>query len=346
MSTPQPLPAKTQRRYYFGCAEFDPQSLQLSVLGQTVALERRPLRLLGELLHQADHVVSREELLRTVWGGRVTVRNVLPNAMTKLRKALGRDGKLIVTVPGVGYRLNGPVRVVLGQSAADDLQSPNSSAPAPTSLDVLPLRSANSRNGDAGHMPEPGDLEPTTAHQRGAGRVTGFQAFASLPLARRIELFAPVAEMLRRRHANGLLYNAISQNDLTVFADGKVLLLPKRAHDADHEVHAPAHDPYRPPEIYRGLSGSQRSDIYALGVMFYQFVVGDLERPLLADWQDDVPDAGHRRTIHAATRPEPSLRPASVDDWLTMPDESEEVAVTSWQWMFGLPTKLSRRVRT
>lgn len=344
MSTLQPLPARTQRRYYFGCAEFDPQSLQLSVLGQPIALERRPLRLLGELLHQADHVVTRDELLRTVWGGRVTVRNVLPNAMTKLRKALGRDAKLIVTVPGVGYRLNGPVQVVLGETAADPVHSPVRHGPAPALLDVLSLRSGN----PAGTPAEPGVHldEPGLDAQGCADRSQRFQAFAALALIRRLELFVPVTETVSRRHASGLRYNALCQDDITVFADGRVLLLPKRARDSLEGGHPPPHDPYRPPEIYRGLAGTERSDIYALGVMLYQFVVADLNRPLLADWQDDVPDAGHRRAIVAATHPDPSLRPASVDGWLEMIDESQQAASTSWQWMFGLPVKLTRRAKT
>lgn len=343
MSTSQPIPAKTQRRYYFGCAEFDPQSLQLSVLGQSIALERRPLRLLGELLHQADHVVSREELLRTVWGGRVTVRNVLPNAMTKLRKALGRDAKLIVTVPGVGYRLNGPVRVVLGESAVEQTSSPVSHGPASGVLDVLSLRVASTTRSSDGQQADPEDLQPDQSLDDRSER---FQAFASLALMRRLELFVPVTETIRRRHAGGLRYNAISADDLTVFADGKVLLLPRRTRGSDQGDHPPPHDPYRPPEIYRGLAGSERSDIYALGVMLYQFVIADLDRPLLADWQNDVPDIGHRRAIAAATQPDPSLRPASVSEWLAMLDESGEVASTSWRWMFGLPIKLTRRVRT
>lgn len=342
MNTPQSLPARTQRRYYFGCAEFDPQSLQLSVLGESVALERRPLRLLGELLHQADHVVSRDDLLRTVWGGRVTVRNVLPNAMTKLRKALGRDAKLIVTVPGVGYRLNGPVRVVLGESVADN--PPPSMQPGPSSpvLDVLPLRAGSPNGEHVEHGLESGEHE----HERAADRTEGFRTFASLPLRRRLELFMPVTETVSRRHASGLFYNALCKDDITVFVDGRVLLLPKRARDSGQGGHPPPHDPYRPPEIYRGLVGSERSDLYALGVMLYQFVTADLDRPLLADWQNDVPDAGHRRAIHAATQPDPSLRPASVKDWLALLDESAEAASSSWQWMFGLPVKRARRAGT
>ena len=343
MSTSQPIPARTQRRYYFGCAEFDPQSLQLSVLGESIALERRPLRLLGELLHQADHVVPREELLRTVWGGRVTVRNVLPNAMTKLRKALGRDAKLIVTVPGVGYRLNGPVRVVLGESAAEQAHEPMPQGPASGVLDVLPLRVTDPARSSGDEQAEPDDPQA----DRGLGdRTKRFQAFAALPLLRRLESFAAVTETVSRRHASGLRYNAISAGDLSVFADGKVLLLPKRTRDSNQNAPAPPYDPYRPPEIYRGLAGTERSDIYALGVMLYQFVVADLDRPLLPDWHNDVPDVSHRRAIDAATQPDPSLRPGSVTEWLTMFDELGDVASTSWRWMFGLPLKLTRRAGT
>ncbi|MBL8331004.1 MAG: winged helix-turn-helix domain-containing protein [Rubrivivax sp.] len=84
--------------------------MQLSVDGQPVPAEPRPLRVLLELLRHAGEVVTREELIETVWDGRETVDNVLANAIAKLRRALGDEaGARVLNVPRIGYRLSGSV---------------------------------------------------------------------------------------------------------------------------------------------------------------------------------------------------------------------------------------------
>jgi WD40 repeat protein len=62
-----------------------------------------------------------------------------------------------------------------------------------------------------------------------------------------------------------------------------------------------------------GDSASIRSDIYSLGVMLYQLVVGDLTRPLTADWTEEVEDALLREDLRhcCARRPEDRFAGAS-----------------------------------
>lgn len=92
---------------------FDEAQSSLTVAGRAVAIEPRPLRLLAVLLERSDEVVTKEEIFETVWGGRATVDNVLANAVTKLRKALGEEGGArIVNLPRIGYRLAGPVQCI------------------------------------------------------------------------------------------------------------------------------------------------------------------------------------------------------------------------------------------
>jgi eukaryotic-like serine/threonine-protein kinase len=47
---------------------------------------------------------------------------------------------------------------------------------------------------------------------------------------------------------------------------------------------------YLAPEVLAGRAATAKSDIYALGVMLYQLLVGDLHRPLTAGWEADVDD--------------------------------------------------------
>jgi len=105
-------------RFRFGTAEFDEAQFELRVAGATVELQRKPLEMLRLLLTRAGEVVTKDELLATIWDGRPTVENVIANAMTKLRTALGEDNSnRIVTQPRIGYRFVGAVqRIAVGQS--------------------------------------------------------------------------------------------------------------------------------------------------------------------------------------------------------------------------------------
>ncbi|MBI4660107.1 MAG: protein kinase [Verrucomicrobia bacterium] len=47
---------------------------------------------------------------------------------------------------------------------------------------------------------------------------------------------------------------------------------------------------YLAPELVAGQRASIRSDIYSLGVVLYQLVVGDLSRPVATDWQEKIAD--------------------------------------------------------
>lgn len=97
-------------RWSFGIAQFDESRWQLSVSGDAVELERKPLEVLQYLLRHAGEAVTKEELLNAVWAGRIVVEAVMTNAVGKLRKALGDEAQAIVTtLPRIGYRLSVPV---------------------------------------------------------------------------------------------------------------------------------------------------------------------------------------------------------------------------------------------
>lgn len=76
--------------------------------GQPVVLRGRAFDLLVALVQRAGHVVSRNELLDTVWRGLVVEDNNVAMQVTALRKVL--QGQLIVTVPGRGYCFTGQLR--------------------------------------------------------------------------------------------------------------------------------------------------------------------------------------------------------------------------------------------
>lgn len=111
-------------RYRFGTAEFDESRFELRVSGLPVEVEPRALEVLAYLLRHAGEVVTKEELLRELWGGRATVEKVLTNAVNKVRRALGEaNAGLVATQSRQGYRLDGTVtRTAVGRRGGSGLQ--------------------------------------------------------------------------------------------------------------------------------------------------------------------------------------------------------------------------------
>ncbi|MGD0567351.1 MAG: winged helix-turn-helix domain-containing protein [Candidatus Sulfotelmatobacter sp.] len=98
------------RIWRFADYEFDEMSRELRAKGRLVELESKPLDILLQLLLHAGEVVTKEELLESVWPDVTVVDGSLATAVSKLRKAMGdEDHPAIVTVPRVGYRLAVPV---------------------------------------------------------------------------------------------------------------------------------------------------------------------------------------------------------------------------------------------
>ncbi|HSI46948.1 MAG TPA: tetratricopeptide repeat protein [Ideonella sp.] len=123
----------------FGNCTFDERRLALSVGGEVVAAEARPLQLLVHLLHHAGELVTKDELIEAVWPGRIPSESVLTKTVAKLRQALrDEDQALIRTVYGQGYRLVAPVSVK-AQAGAAPVDTPDF-APGLAAGETPPLR--------------------------------------------------------------------------------------------------------------------------------------------------------------------------------------------------------------
>lgn len=140
----------------FADAQFDERSLELTVAGEVVELERKPLEVLRHLLQRAGEVVAHDELLDAVWPGRIVSESVLKKCVSRLREVLRDDDHAIVkTVHGYGYRLVSPVEIVAAKSTV--LLSPqfNRHAAAETRhctvliVDIAGTVGLRSRLGDA-----------------------------------------------------------------------------------------------------------------------------------------------------------------------------------------------------
>jgi len=67
------------------------------------ALKSRAYDLLLTLIEARDKVVGKDDLMRQVWGDIFVGENNLHVQIAAIRRALGDDGRRILTVPGKGY---------------------------------------------------------------------------------------------------------------------------------------------------------------------------------------------------------------------------------------------------
>jgi eukaryotic-like serine/threonine-protein kinase len=375
------------RRFLFGQCALDTRTLELSVGGAAVRLERKPLEVMLVLLSHAGEVVTKEELLDEVWQGRVLSESVLTKCMAKLRQALGDEAQaLIRTVHGYGYRLVAEVQIerpttdavrALPELKAGDhppqrplwrLERPLGSGGFGEAWLVTHAKTGERRVFKFGvdatgiaalrreitlhrvlrqslgarrdfvrvldwNLEEPpcyleieyvsgGSLADWAMAQGGLERV---------PLATRLELVAQIAEALSAAHSVGVLHkdlkpgNVLIEQDregqpqvqladfgsglLTDLARLEALEITRLGFTMVRPEESSAGTPlYLAPELLHGRAPTARSDVYALGVILYQMVVGDLRRALAVGWEQDVADPLLCEDIAAAASGNPEQR--------------------------------------
>lgn len=403
----------------FGAAEFDERAMTLTVGGQAMLVEPLPLRVLALLLRQPNEVVTRQELLDSVWEGRPTVDNVLANAVTKLRKALGpQGGARIVNVPRIGYRLVGevqrmPADCVDARGAEDAVQAiagtdpgafqAGMPVPGRPGFELLrPLGMGERRHvwlarqrdtgrervfrfatdaeeflslkrevallralhGELGDRPDivrvvgVGFSEPPyhMECEYGGLDLLAWAAGPDAPLrgmarSDRLALFAGIADAVAAAHGVGVLHKDLKPANVLVrpgLADGAgpadaaaprwqpcltdfgsahaldearlkasgITLLGMTVAEGQEGAASPwsGTPQYWAPEILAGQGATTRSDVYALGLLLFQLVLGDLRRPLSTGWEREVGDALLCEDIAAATEGDPQRRLASAGE--------------------------------
>ena len=101
-------PAKPQDIYRVGSLVLNIKKTEVTLEGRVVALTAREFRLLHYFVEHAEATLSREELLREVWGHTAgTFTRTVDMHVASLRQKLEitpQKPKLIITIPGFGYR--------------------------------------------------------------------------------------------------------------------------------------------------------------------------------------------------------------------------------------------------
>lgn len=100
------------RRWSFANIRLDERTLELSVGGAPLSLDRKSLAVLIHLLHHAGEVVTKEEVIEAAWPGEGADEASLGSCIARLQSALAGAGEEVIkTVHGFGYRLAVPVRI-------------------------------------------------------------------------------------------------------------------------------------------------------------------------------------------------------------------------------------------
>ena len=119
----------------FGDHVLDSEQRELRCGAELVAVEPQVFDLLVYLVQHHDRVVSKDDLLQAVWGGRIVSDAALAARINAARRALGDNGKAqrwIRTLPRKGVRFIGAVR-------EEAEAAPASSPPPRLSIAVLPF---------------------------------------------------------------------------------------------------------------------------------------------------------------------------------------------------------------
>lgn len=181
----------------------------------------------------------------------------------------------------------------------------------------------------------------TEAEYVGAGSLAdwakGLGGIAAIPVAERLEIVAKIAAALAAVHSVGVLHKDLKPSNIFVrpvpgapvdialgnFGSGGMLDaghidrlgitrlgFTKTIAASDVNSAAPL---YLAPEILNGQPFTVKSDIYALGVILYQFLVGDFHKVMSPEWARDIDDELLREDIALAAEGNPAQRLADAD---------------------------------
>ena len=100
-------------QYTFEDYVLDPERRELTRGSEAIAVGPQVFDLLLHLVQNREHVVSKDDLLDAVWGGRIVSESTLTSHINAVRKAIGDSGeeqRLIRTIARKGFRFVGDVR--------------------------------------------------------------------------------------------------------------------------------------------------------------------------------------------------------------------------------------------
>jgi TolB-like protein/cytochrome c-type biogenesis protein CcmH/NrfG len=128
-------------QFFFADHVLDTARRELRRGSERVAVEPQVFDLLIYLLENRDHVVSKDDLIASVWGGRIVSESTLTSRINAARKAVGDSGdeqNVIRTIARKGIRFVGEVQVEASAEPASPIAA-SADEPYPPPRAALPL---------------------------------------------------------------------------------------------------------------------------------------------------------------------------------------------------------------
>lgn len=135
-------------RLTFDNCVLDLDRRELLRASQVVATAPKVFDLLVYLMESRERVVSRDDLINTIWAGRIVSESTLASHINAVRRAVGDSGqqqRVIRTIARKGFRFAVDVREIKSLDgaglSATSVQAPTSAPPLPSkpSIAVLPF---------------------------------------------------------------------------------------------------------------------------------------------------------------------------------------------------------------
>jgi TolB-like protein len=129
-------------QFLFDDQVLDVDRRELRRSAEAIAVEPQVFDLLVYLLENRDRVVSKDDLIASVWGGRIVSESTLTSRINAVRKAVGDSGgeqRLIRTIARKGLRFVGDVRMEKDGSDPERLERPALPLPDRPAIAVLPF---------------------------------------------------------------------------------------------------------------------------------------------------------------------------------------------------------------
>jgi TolB-like protein len=125
----------------------DPERRELSRRSEVVSLGPQVFDLLLHLVRNRDRVVSKDDLLQAVWGGRIVSESTVTSHINAVRKAIGDNGdeqRLVKTIARKGFRFVGeideePLDETATHTRPSEPPEPSLVLPDKPSIAVLPF---------------------------------------------------------------------------------------------------------------------------------------------------------------------------------------------------------------
>ena len=119
-------------QFHFSDHVLDVDLRELTRGGESVAVEPQVFDLLVHLIENRDHVVTKDDLIETVWDGRIVSESTLTSRINAARRAVGDSGKdqtMIRTLARKGFRFVGDVQPQAANGGEAHADAPQPLAP-------------------------------------------------------------------------------------------------------------------------------------------------------------------------------------------------------------------------